>query len=252
MMFVLKKLLTPFFLPPGIFILLLTVVGLASLTRRYWRVGLLNLLLAIGLYSLSISPVAAYLTRGLEREFRLPPQIVGDVIVLLGGGSVQRVPDLTGSCVPSPIMMGRIVTAVRLYNQTHLPIIVTGGKLSDDDASEAHIAARFLTDLGVPDSAIIKEEKARDTAENASFTASICGQKGFFKPILVTSAFHLKRATILFGRQNLSVTPLPAYFLSSETRMNRWHAFLPTASSLYLSSLALHEYLGIFYYQLVG
>lgn len=252
MIFVLKKLFTPFFLPPGIFVLLLIVVGLVSLTRRHWRMGLLNLLIAIGLYSLSISPVATYLTRGLEREFHFPPQIKGDVIVLLGGGSIQRVPDLTGTGVSTPLMMGRIVTAARLYNQTKLPIIVTGGKWSDDDVSEASIAARFLMDLGVPESAITKEEKARDTAENASFTAAICRQKGFSRPIILTSAFHLKRAMILFGRQNLQITPIPAYFLSSETSVNRWHAFLPKASSLYLSSLALHEYLGILYYQIVG
>ncbi len=252
MMFLFKKLVTPFLLPPGIIILLLAIVGLASLTRRHWRIGILNLLIATGLYSLSIVPVASYLTHGLEKEFSFPPQIEGDVIVLLGGGSIQKVPDLTGTGTPSMLTMGRIVTTARLYNRTKLPIIVTGGKWFADDISEAALAARFLVDLGVPESAIIKEDKARDTAENTRFTADICREKGFSRPIVLTSAFHLKRAMILFNRQNLEATPLPAYFLSTGDPTTNWPCLLPEASSLYLSSLALHEYLGIWYYRLVG
>ena len=251
MLFTFKKLVTPFLLPPGLFILFLFAAGLAGLARRHWRMGAFNFLLGLGLYAVSISPVANRLAQGLEADFSFPLHPSGDVIVLLGGGSIQGVPDLTGTATPSPLMMGRIVTAVRLYNQTKLPIIITGGRLSDKDISEANVAARFLMDLGVPGDAIIKESSARDTAENARFTAAICRQKGFSRPIILTTAYHLKRSLIAFKAQDMQVTPFPAYFLATDKRPLDWHHLLPRASSLYLTANALHEYLGIWYYQIV-
>ena len=181
MLFTVKKLVTPFLLPPGIFILLLLIIGLAIIVRRHWRGGIGYLFFGLGLYALSISPVANRLVQGLEADFSFPVQPTGDVIVLLGGGTIQGVPDLTGTAAPTPLMMGRIVTAVRLYRQTKLPVIITGGRLSDEDISEAQVAKRFLLDLGVPEDAIIKEALARDTAEKRTFYGGHLSPKRFFK-----------------------------------------------------------------------
>jgi uncharacterized SAM-binding protein YcdF (DUF218 family) len=252
MMFTIKKIVSPFLLPPGFFILILLAVGLVGLLRRNWRLGVLNLLVGFGLYALSITPVANMLIRGLESDIGFPASYSGDVIVLLGGGTIQRVPDLTGTAAPSPLMMGRIVTAVRLYRQTQLPIIVTGGRTATEDVSEAQVAERFLMDLGVPQHLIIKEENARDTAENARFTAAICREKGFSRPMVITSAYHLHRSLMAFKAQNMDVTPVPAYFLGTADKTTKWRDLLPRASSLFLSSNALHEYIGIWYYRITG
>jgi uncharacterized SAM-binding protein YcdF (DUF218 family) len=251
MLFTIKKIVTPFLLPPGIFILLLVVIGLASMARRHWRVGFLNLFMGFALYALSISPVATGLIRGLEAGFSFPANPTGDVIILLGGGAIRKVADLTGTAAPTPLMMGRIVTAVRLYRQTSLPIIITGGRLSDDDISEAQVAKRFLMDLGVPENAIIEEGMARDTAENARFTAAICRRKGFSRPIVLTTAFHLKRALIAFNDAGMRVTPFPASFFGASNASSAWYGLLPGAATLYLSANALHEYLGIWYYRIM-
>lgn len=250
MLFTIKKLVAPFLLPPGIFILVLTASGLAGLARRHRFVGAVTLLAAMGLYALSIGPVAQMLIRGLEKEFAVPARPRGDVIVLLGGGTVQHVPDLSGTGVPTPLMMGRIVTTVRLYRQTRLPIIVSGGRFAESDLSEAQLAKRIMIDLGVPEDAIIKEEKARDTAENARFSADICLRNGFSRPIVLTSAYHLKRALIAFSAVGMPATPFPAYFLGPVNGSIKWNDLLPRASSLNLSANALHEYLGIWYYRL--
>jgi uncharacterized SAM-binding protein YcdF (DUF218 family) len=106
MLFTLKKLVTPFILPPGIFILFLLIIGLVSLKRRHFRLGLLNLLLGIALYALSVSLVANRLVQGLEADFSFEVPVTGDVIVVLGGGTIQGVPDLTGTATPTPIMDG--------------------------------------------------------------------------------------------------------------------------------------------------
>ena len=59
---------------------------------------------------------------------------------------------------------------------------------------------RFLTDLGVPDPMIIVEDKSRDTIENARYARQICERRGFVRPILVTSAYHLKRSVLSFSK----------------------------------------------------
>ena len=156
-----------------------------------------------------------------------------------------------GTAAPSPLMMGRIVTAVRLYQRLGLPIIVTGGRVFDDGTvAEAPVVKRFLMDLGVPANIIIEEDRARDTVQNARLTAAICREQGFSRPILLTAAYHLKRAGMAFDAAGMQVTPFPAYFLGSRNIPYRWRHLLPRADALYTSANAIHEYMGIFYYQL--
>ncbi len=248
-MFTLKKIIVPFILPPGIFILAIMIVSFLMIYRKRWKLGLVNLTVGLMLWALSTVPVANFLIQGLESDFPIPATPSGDVIILLGGGIINRVPDLTGTAAPSPLMMGRIVAAVRLYQRLGLPIIVTGGRVSDDGAvAEAPVIKRFLVDLGVPEEVITEEDRARDTAQNARLTAAICRQKGFSKPILLTAAYHLKRARIAFDATDMNVTLFPAFFLGSRNSPHVWRHILPRSGALYTSAKALHEYIGILYY----
>lgn len=252
-MFALKKMITPFILPPGIFILAIMLVSIPIIYRKRRKLGLVNLAVGVMLWALSSLPVADVLMQGLESDVSLPVNPSGDVIILLGGGIIDRVPDLTGTAVLAPLTIGRMVTAVRLYQRIELPIIVTGGRVSNNDsAAEAPVAKRFLMDLGVPGNMIIVEDRALDTAQNARLTAAICRQKGFSRPILLTSAYHLKRARMAFDDAGMKVTPFPAYFMGSRNTLYTWRHILPRASTLYTSATAIHEYIGIFYYRMLG
>ena len=140
----------------------------------------------------------------------------GDVIILLGGGANDDTRDLTGNGAPSDEMMSRLVTAVRVQKRTGLPVIVSGGAFRETDTPESWIVQRFLKDLGVPPGKILIEDKSRDTGENGRFVAEMCARKGFRNPLLVTSAYHMKRSLLIFQRNRLTVTPLPAGFRSAE------------------------------------
>jgi uncharacterized SAM-binding protein YcdF (DUF218 family) len=252
-MFALKKTITPLILPPGIFILAIILVSLVMIYRKRWRLGLANLIVGLMLWALSTVPVANFLIIGLESEYSIPANPSGDVIILLGGGMVEGVPDLTGMSTPSPSTTGRIVTAARLYRRLGLPIIVTGGRAYEDaESAVATIAKRFLIDLGVPEKVITVEDRARDTAQNARLTAAICKQQGFSKPILLTAAYHLKRSRMAFDATGIQVTPFPAYFLGSRNVPFTWRHLLPRAATLHSSADALHEHIGILYYRMVG
>jgi uncharacterized SAM-binding protein YcdF (DUF218 family) len=107
MMFTFKKIVAPFLLPPGIIILVLVIMGVVLSMGRRWRIGLINLTLGLVLWAVSTAPVADLLMQGLETEFSIPDNQAGDVIVLLGGGMIRQVPDLSGQSAPASSTIGR-------------------------------------------------------------------------------------------------------------------------------------------------
>jgi uncharacterized SAM-binding protein YcdF (DUF218 family) len=54
--------------------------------------------------------------------------------------------------------------------------------------------------LGIPEKAILLEEKSRSTEENAIYTREILLKHGYKTIILVTSPYHSRRASVIFGR----------------------------------------------------
>ncbi len=251
-LFVLKKSITAYVLPPGIY-----VIAFLFLCWRLWRrrqrgFAAAGLLLALLIWLCSLPAFSNLLHTQLERGLAMPKKLQGDVIVLLGGGVYDRVPDLTGTGAPAEEMMARIVTTVRLQRQLDLPIIVSGGVVYTDRAAEAPIVRRFLLDLGVPDKRIILEKKSRDTMENARFSREIMKQHGFDRPILVTSAFHMRRSIEAFKRFGITVTPLPAGFKANQGAPYIWADFLPDAGALHGTATVLKEYLGMLFYRLSG
>jgi uncharacterized SAM-binding protein YcdF (DUF218 family) len=246
--FLLKKILAAFLLPPGLFVALLMATGIWALRRRQRSTGILALLLGFMLWGMSLGPVATYLQLGIQEGMTLPRQLHGDVIILLGGGTNDSIRDLTGVGAPSDEMMTRLVTAVRLQKRTNAPIIVSGGALLATDTPEAWIVRRFLADLGVPRNKIIIEDRSRDTVENGRYVAEICTKQGFKHPFLVTSAYHMKRALLVFQRQGLAVTPLPSDLRYDHPKKVTPYTFLPSMAALTGTSASLHERLGLLFY----
>ena len=248
-MFILKKLITPFIIPPGIFVIILLFSGFRLWRRKLWSCAALNIALALLLWMVSMHPVANALTGGLESGLKLPAHARGDVIILLGGGINEGVPDLSGSGVPSEDMMPRLVTAVRLYRRLHIPIIVSGGSGYAGRAPEAPVVRRFLTDLGVEEKLVILESQSRDTRENALYSGEIVRQRGFLSPLLVTSAYHMRRSILAFRKAGVPVTPVPAQFMTGNDLPFLWFDYLPSADALLRSSAAIREYFGLLFYR---
>jgi len=249
-MFLLKKLITPFILPPVIFILALISSGVFIIFLKHRKIGIFNLALGLLLWIFCSSPFSNYLIGSLEAEFDVSPDVTGDCIILLGGGIIDRAPDFSGFGAPTDSMLARIVTAVRVQKKLDVPIIVSGGKMYGNLSSEAQIAKRFLVDLGVAEGQIILEENARDTYENAKYAQEICLEKNYQKPILITSALHMSRALYSFKKAGLGVIAYPAGFRSKNMQDVSWFSYLPRSGSLEDTSDALHEYLGILFYRL--
>ena len=248
-MFVLKKVVTLFLLPPGGFVALLFMSGLWFLAKKHFRAAGINLLLGGLLWLSAVTPVTHIMFKGLESGLEIPQSPQGDVIILLGGGAYHKVPDMTGLGTPSDSALRRVVTVARLQKRLAIPVIVSGGKAFGYQDVEAQILRRFLSDLGVPADQIILEQESRDTIENALYTKKICETFGFEEPLLVTSAYHMKRSMMSFRKAGMAVSPFPAGFRSSPDRQYGWIDYLPHDPGDF--AVAAKEYLGLFFYKVV-
>jgi len=95
----------------------------------------------------------------------------------------------------------RTETAVKLWKQGLAPLLLfSGASLDPDSVSSAELMKRDAIRLGVPSEAILLETASTTTDENAHLVAQLMADKGLHSAILVTSPYHQRRASILFGR----------------------------------------------------
>ena len=244
-MLIILKLLYAWLLPPGIFLLAIAVMYGYCRKARYAK-GLLLLFALI--YLLSINAVSDKVIQPLEDWYTQPSVSElkdAQAIVVLAGGSYDGVPDFDGTGQNSESSTVRLVAGLRLHRVLHLPVVLSGGRLSDDVATEASLEYCFLKACGVEEPYLIKEDRSRNTAENAKFTKEICEQKQYGKVILVTSAFHMPRSVVFFNREGVDVIPYPTDYKTSRHLPLDAFSFTPSADALSHTSLAMKEYLGL-------
>jgi uncharacterized SAM-binding protein YcdF (DUF218 family) len=242
-MLYLIKYVYSFFIPPGLFISVLIALSIGLYKKQRTAAKLLWAVTCF-IYLFTTPLAASVLLGSLEHRYSLPAAVQGDVIVVLGGGAIGSTPDVDGIGSLTGTTLTRVVAAYKLHKKTGLPIIVSGGQVFKDSGNEARIAKRYLLSLGLPESAVIAEDKSRNTKENAAYTLDVLKQKGFTQPILVTSASHMPRAAAQFNQLNVQLLPYPVGFLVSQPYPVTISSFLPSADALLKNSLAAKEYLG--------
>lgn len=116
----------------------------------------------------------------------------------------------------------RTKEAIALYKNGWAPKLIFSGAAQDKSGpSNAEAMRRIARDAGVPDENIITEEQGETTKQNAVKTQSIFEANGIKSVILVTSAYHQRRAGLEFKARSGDVTvrnhPVP--------RDEQWSAF---------------------------
>ena len=233
---------------PPLSLVILLAAGLIVHHRRPRLAMSLILLSTAALYTLSTPWVGGLLQKTLEISRPVTPNDLGtaDAIVVLGGG--RRVASAEyGSDTLNGISLERLRYAAFLHRASGLPILVTGGKPGGGTLSEGRIMQHILqSEYGTSPRWI--EEAALTTWDNARLSAPLLQKTGIRRIVLVTHAWHLRRAVPLFEAQGLSVIPAGIQF--SSTRIDSLPDVLPTPAGLRDSTFALHEWLGILWYKL--
>lgn len=233
---------------PPLSLVILLAAGLIVHRRRPRLAMSLILLSTAALYALSTPWVGGLLQKTLEISTPLVPAQLqaADAIVVLGGG--RRLDSAEyGSDTLNGLSLERLRYAVFLHRASGLPILVTGGKPGGGTLAEGRIMQHVLqTEYGIAPRWV--EDAALTTWDNARLSARLLRDSGIRRVVLITHAWHLRRAVPLFEAQGLDVVPAGIQF--SSTRLDAVLDVIPTPAGLRDSTFALHEWLGILWYKL--
>jgi uncharacterized SAM-binding protein YcdF (DUF218 family) len=238
---VLRLLIMP---PASLFLL----IGLGALLRRRWpRSGrALRAGATVALVVLSTNAGAWLLVQPLEAMTTplADAQAAGaQAIVVLGAGSVEGAPEYGGRAVPDQVALVRLHYAAHLQHATGLPLLVSG---ANGNPPRGIMAQVLRDDFKTPVAWV--DDRSGDTAENAVNSARILKAAGIRRVLLVTQAMHMARARAQFVRSGIDVIEAPTLFYSRIT----WAPgmLVPSASGLYRSFYATHEWIGLGWYWL--
>lgn len=133
-------------------------------------------------------------------------------------------------------------------------IIISGGSGSlVDDTRESVLAKAFLTEnCGVPDSVILIDTVSRNTYENAVETKKIMNASGLKSAIMITSAWHMRRAEGCFKKVGLDVDIHPIDGMYHGQRYSPYDLIIPDTRNIVRWENLMREIAGIIIYKLQG
>jgi uncharacterized SAM-binding protein YcdF (DUF218 family) len=252
MFFILSKTLGYFCYP-----LSLTFLGLllflALRKRRPWAAWICFWVASLGLYFCSTPLGSEPLLAPLERPYRdLPPPAQADVILVLGGAL-----DLGGSTPGHPEYgpaADRFIYALLLAKQQpHATVVFAGGTadLFDDSKTEASLLAAQAAEFGLAPERLRTDDRSRNTHENALEAKRILSEVGGSSVVVITSAFHMRRALGCLRKAGVEAAPYAVDFRGHGDRSSLL-SVVPEASRLGESTAAIREYVGLEVYRLQG
>lgn len=253
MFFLLSKLLDFILLPTVWLAALALAAGLARPGSRQRRLclGALVVLAVVGTSNALVNEALLAWEAPPVTLAALPP---ADVVVLLTG--IARGDKSPHDRVYLGRGADRFTNALWLYRAGRVRhIIISGGSSAvlPPATTEAAGLRTLLRLAGVPDSAIWVEDRSRNTRENARFTRELLRQHPEVRSlVLITSAFHERRALGCFARVGLHPQPFPADFRSTDRSWAPAYWLLPDPDALTCWSLLLHELAGYAVYRAAG
>lgn len=173
----------------------------------------------------------------------IPAQPPPGAIVILSADvertSVEGKPDL------GAWTLERERAGARLARLTHLPILVTGGIVNVPPPVAQQMAVSLREDFNTPVRWI--EDASATTWENARFSAPMLRADGIQRVYLVTHAWHMRRSLLAFRRAGMD--PVPYVVRQDAPPAFDWRALVPRVSAWGHSYLAIHEWVGLLFYE---
>jgi uncharacterized SAM-binding protein YcdF (DUF218 family) len=151
----------------------------------------------------------------------------------------------------------RINHTIQLYKAGIIrKILVTGGSgsLAHPEVKEALDMHRYLLMCGVRDQDIFVEGNSRNTHENALYSSRILEEKNLHseKHLVITSAYHLRRALQCFEKTGLNVDGFSTDFYGHHRELRPDHLFIPDPSAFADWHLIVRELAGLLFYKMAG
>jgi uncharacterized SAM-binding protein YcdF (DUF218 family) len=229
MYFILSKILL-FVLLPIYWIIAFLIAGLLVKKPKLQKRLLLAGVLLLYLFSMPV------LLKGFQSVWDVKPYPANDTTkyscaIVLGGfssGNKKGQGNFNGSA-------DRFIQGTKLVvsNQaSHILISGGTGELVPNTFREATWVRTQLLKFNVPDSAILVENRSKNTIENARFSKELLQQKRLPPPyLLVTSSYHMRRSLMIFKNAGIPVVPYTCNYLYGEIEYG-FSDFLPEANTL--------------------
>lgn len=112
---------------------------------------------------------------------------------------------------PSPALEARVRHAARLYGSGALDLVVPTGGLGEYPPGEAELMRQILYREGVPEKAVLPEEKALNTWDSAVFVSRLARERGIDAVLVVTDPLHCVRTVEAFEAAGLAAWAGPVY-----------------------------------------
>jgi len=158
---------------------------------RWWRrgglprfLGTIGVVVLAGFIYYAVNVVQVWNT---GRQQTVQP---ADAIVVMGAAQYDG--------RPSPQLQARLDHALALWQFGVAPtLIVTGGNQPGDRFTEAESSANYLTERGVPASAILSENTGSSSWESLQNVSVLAQERGLARLVLVSDPFHCLRIRLM-------------------------------------------------------
>lgn len=112
---------------------------------------------------------------------------------------------------PSGTLRARTLHAARLYADGEVTLLIPTGGVGEHPPSEAEVMSRILREAGVPERAILLEEKAESTRASARLVAGMARAREVRNLVVVTDPLHCVRTVGAFRAEGFEVGASPVY-----------------------------------------
>jgi len=251
------KFISPLAHPLGLCWLLLIALAVGHARRRQGgRAALFGLAAAL-LWLISQPPIVDPLLGRLERpwwEHTLEHAPEADAVIVLGGGWRLSPPehwhlDLTEAG-------DRLITGAELCRRGRARVLVLGGDSVPPGrgaAPESELVARWVTDWSLGHPEVVSLGPVFSTREEAVGARALVESRRWKRLLLVTSAFHMRRAVATFEKAGVTVIPVACDFRFDRfgAAHRPWNAF-PSDEAVNQLQLWWHEQVGWYAYRAFG
>jgi uncharacterized SAM-binding protein YcdF (DUF218 family) len=235
----------PIFVLPIMLVIIVILIGLIKNKKKL-------IYIAIGLLYILSTPIFSNnffkLVEGSEYRKQISAIDSADAIVVLSGMlEINEVGDSTYVEWGDP---DRFFGGIALFKAGKAQkLVFTGGKMPWNKAkkTEGDVLKEYAISNGIPTEKILVTNEVENTADEAVAVKEVISPSK--RIILVSSAYHIYRAEMLFEKQGLNVIPYKVDYKVARSLKTTIMDFLPDAESLKQSETGIRELIGrLIYY----
>ena len=234
----------PIFVLPIMLVIIFILIGLIKNKKKI-------IYITLGVLYIISTPIFSNnffkLVEGSEYRKSISGIDSADAIVVLSGMlEINEVEDSTYIEWGDP---DRFFGGVALFKAGKaIKIVFTGGKMPWDKAkkTEGAVLKDYAISNGIPSERIYVTKDVENTADEAAAVKELISPSK--KIILVTSAYHMYRAKMLFEKQGFVVVPYKVDYKSKRNQEITILDFIPSADNLKKNETGIRELIGRFIY----